>query len=133
MNYYLPENPSPCSSEVSLAYLTSNTILIINHAGNYVAGFILRDLRMRSKAHRKAHGTHELKGMLDLPTELILEVKFEARFHQSSQYQSNLNSSNRFFNTFISSISITGFVFQKVLESFSWVVIPCRFGDRHFW
>jgi hypothetical protein len=85
MNYYLPENPSPCSSEVSLDCLTSNAILIVNYAGNYVAGFILCNLRVRSKAHRKAHGTHGLKGMLDLPIELILEVKFEARFHQSSQ------------------------------------------------
>jgi len=133
MNYYLPENPSPYLSEVCLDYSTSNAILIINNAGNYVAGFILCDLRIRSKAHRKAYGTYGPKGMLDLPTELILEVKFEARFHQSSQYQPNLNSSNRFFNTFIPSISITGFVCQKLLESFSWAVIPCRFGDEPFW
>lgn len=58
-----------------------NAILIKkSYAGNYVAGFISCDLRIRSRAHRKAHGIHDLKGMLDLPTELILEVKFEAAF-----------------------------------------------------
>ena len=81
----LPPPRKTQSLKGELGLFVFNAILIINHAGNYVAGFILRDLRMRSKAHRKAHGTRDLKGMLDLPTELILEVKIEARFHQLSQ------------------------------------------------
>ena len=81
----LNEQPPPRKSQSlfirgELGSFIFNAILIKNHSGNYVAGFISRDLRMRSKAHRKAHGIHDLKGMLDLPTELILEVKFETNF-----------------------------------------------------
>ena len=58
MEYRLPENLnlSPCSLEMTRNCLFFNAILIINHTGNSVAGFILCDLRMRTKAHGEAHG-----------------------------------------------------------------------------
>ena len=83
----LPETLSPCPVEMTPNCLSGsffNAILIINYTGDYVVGFILYDLRIRT--HGEARGIRDLKGMLlnyiipDLSTLSPVGIKFVHRF-----------------------------------------------------
>ena len=57
----------------ALVYFSSLLNLTLNDKGNYVAGYILRDLRIQSKKNTQIYP--DLCFIFDLPPELVFEVR----------------------------------------------------------